>query len=127
MKKILIFILIPILLATCGEFLLKHTINALPPTDNVIGLMGYIKPFFNPLILLSIITIVSGGVLWLVAMSRFELSFLYPFLSINYIAVVLGSQWVLDEKVVWTRYVAIGLIMVGLIIISRSPYSESED
>jgi drug/metabolite transporter (DMT)-like permease len=71
------------------------------------------------------VTIITlGGVLWLVAMSKYELSFIYPYLSINYISVLLGSQWVLHESVGWSRYVSVIFIVIGLVLISRSPHSE---
>lgn len=63
-----------------------------------------------------------GGFLWLIAMSRFELSFIYPFFSINYVVVLVGSSLLLKEEVSWVRYVAIICIFVGLLFISQSHY-----
>ena len=62
----------------------------------------------------------------MVAMSKFELSFLYPFMSLNYVIIVISADFILKEDVSLYRYVAIVFIMIGLAIISRSPYSESD-
>ena len=117
-KNKLLFIFLPVALTTIGEFFLKFTLNSMHNTSIV-------HVFLNPWILLGLGSIFVGGVLWLVAMSKFELSFIYPFLSINYVAIVIGSQWILGEEVSLYRYLSIVLIIAGLIFISRSPFSES--
>jgi uncharacterized membrane protein len=148
MNKILLFILLPVLLTVSGEFLLKATINhqmtkdfqyecansaslivqksEIGVAEKLVGIGVQIKKFVsNPLIVLAALLIVIGGILWVVAMSKFELSFIYPFLSLNYIVIIIGSALFLGEKVTLTRYLSVVLISIGLIIISRSPYSES--
>jgi len=62
--------------------------------------------------------------LWLIAMSKFELSYIYPFLSLNYVIILVGSQLLLGESVSLLRYGSVLLIVIGLVIISRSPYFE---
>ena len=103
-------VLLPVTMTTVGEFVLKHFINIAHQTG------GVIWQSFPIWVAITMIT--WGGILWLVAMSKYELSFIYPFLSINYISIVVGSQWV--------RYLSVIFIVVGLILISRSPNSEAE-
>lgn len=120
------FIFLPIILTTVGEFFLKNHINFL--SESVAGAttgMLHVGFIFNPVIFFALLCIVTGGILWVVAMSKFELSFLYPFLSINYLAIIVGSQVFLKEDVSIYRYVSIVLIIVGLMFISRSPNSEA--
>ena len=76
---------------------------------------------------MAIALIFCGGILWLVAMSKFELSFIYPFMSLNYVVIIIGSQLLLNESVSLSRYIAVGFIGVGLFFISRSPYSEKDN
>jgi drug/metabolite transporter (DMT)-like permease len=111
-------VLLPVTMTTVGEFVLKHFINIAHQTG------GVIWQSFPIWVAITMIT--WGGILWLVAMSKYELSFIYPFLSINYISIVVGSQWVLGEEVSWVRYLSVIFIVVGLILISRSPNSEAE-
>jgi multidrug transporter EmrE-like cation transporter len=146
-RKLFLFIFIPILLTTFGEFVLKHTINTQETKIETSQLSNNVSAILNlseqnnekltaivsvfkscissPKIILATVCIISGGILWLIAMSKFELSFLYPFLSINYICIIIGSQLLLKEEVSIFRYFSIVLIIIGLIIISKSPYSES--
>ncbi len=121
MKKFIFFIALPILLTSVGEFILKHQLNFL------VGSMAGGIHIMNPGVLLALATITSGGILWVIAMSKYELSFLYPFMSINYLVIIVGSQLLLKEAVSPFRYLAMGLIVTGLIFISRSPNSESKE
>jgi len=124
MKKILLFILLPVFLTSLGEVALKNTINHLHLTMSPSAI-----PFimFNPFVILSIFSIVFGGVLWLVGMSKFELSFMYPFLVLNYVFIILGSVFFLHEKVHLYTLVAVLFIVCGLILISRSKYTETKE
>ena len=145
MKQYMLFIGLPVVLTTMGEFILKSTINSIDVSgwmtqfsvgmstpfellnQIVDAIAGFTLLFFlNPLLLLALGCIFVGGLFWLVAMSKFELSFLYPFLSINYVSIVIGSQLFLGESVSLYRYISVVFIIIGLIILSRSPHSERQ-
>lgn len=143
-KPLCIFVLLPIVCNSVGELLLKARLNTLQVGD-VPAYIGAVRQFFflffdgplssymaytlsvmigilcDPIVLASVVTIFSGTVLWLVAMSKFELSYIYPFLSLNYVIIVVGSQWILGESVSLFRYASVLLIVIGLVFISRSP------
>lgn len=121
--------MLPILLTTVGEFILKHAINVNTTADTIqtLGIFdGMVNALQNPMIVSAYICIFLGSILWLIALSKYELSFLYPFLSLSFLFITIGSEWLLDEHVSSTRYIAVLLIIVGLIIISRSPNNEKE-
>tara|TARA_A100001015_G_C14981963_1_gene709853 strand:- start:605 stop:1000 length:396 start_codon:yes stop_codon:yes gene_type:complete len=124
-RRLFFFIIFPIVLATSGEFFLKSAINSNPISlsPNLFESMLILLkvPVNHPMILFSLIIIVTGGVLWIIAMSKFELSFIYPFMSINYVMIMVGSQLFLHESVSLVRYLAVVFIGIGLIFISRSP------
>jgi drug/metabolite transporter (DMT)-like permease len=79
---------------------------------------------FNFSVIFSIFCIIAGGLLWIIGMSKYELSFMYPFLTLNYLLIILGSVFLLHEKVSIFTYLAIFFIVTGLVIISRSKYAE---
>ena len=117
-KRLFVFIFPPIILTVLGEFILKYSINTVSIPISLESVFLLIQ---TPMVVLGFFCLIIGGVLWLVAMTKFELSFVYPFLSINYIVVMLGSDWLLKETVGFNRYMAIVFIIVGLVLISRSP------
>jgi len=121
MLRFLSFVMLPILLTSGGEFLLKHNINAEEAVQVSTGLL----PHLNLFSIMGVLSIFIGGNLWLIAMSKYELSFLYPFYCLNFLIITVGSQLLLGESVSLYRYAAVMLIITGLIFISRSSYSQS--
>ena len=79
----------------------------------------------TPMILVAMVMIFIGSILWLGAMSQYQLSYIYPYLSINFLIITVGSELLLGEKMSLFRYVAVTLIILGLIIISKSPHSSA--
>ena len=109
---------LPILLTGIGEFLLKASVDDVALTFTLDSLWFVAT---SPGIIFGVAFIAISALLWIVGMSQFQLSFMYPFLSLNYVIIIVGSEFLLNEDVQWNRYASIVLIMVGLLIISRSP------
>ena len=63
--------------------------------------------------------VVSVGV-WLVVLSRTEVSVAYPLLSLGYIVTAVAGIYFLGEHVTALRWVGIGVIMIGVYIVSKS-------
>ncbi|MDA1353165.1 MAG: hypothetical protein O3A01_01680 [bacterium] len=122
LQKFLCLVMLPIIMASFGELLLKWSLNTI---DVALDSAGILTMIFNPMVILSVLLIISGGVIWLVAMSKYELSFIYPFLSLNYVIILLGSRAFLGETISTRRVFAIGLIILGLFFISKSPNADS--
>jgi multidrug transporter EmrE-like cation transporter len=117
MKHIIYFIILPILLTVVGEFLLKFAVQHQSIGLDINSLLIILA---SPKIILGVTLIGVSAILWIIGMSKFQLSFMYPFLSLNYGLIIVGSDLILNENVSFNRYLSIGLIAIGLIIISRS-------
>jgi len=57
---------------------------------------------------------------WLVAISRVELSYAYPMISISYVLVVFLSWLIFKEEVGPVRWLGVAIIIFGVYLISRS-------
>ncbi|EKD63158.1 MAG: hypothetical protein ACD_51C00327G0004 [uncultured bacterium] len=57
---------------------------------------------------------------WVLALSKFEMSFAYPFMSLSFVFVVLMSMMIFGENVSLARWAGVGLICLGVVLISRS-------
>ena len=110
-------ILLSILFNVVGEVYLKYSINNLDVSLNYVTALSYI---LNINILLSISCIVVSSIFWLLSMSYFQLSFLYPFLGLNYLGVILSSNLILQEPLSLKHYLSTAFIMIGLLCISKS-------
>jgi multidrug transporter EmrE-like cation transporter len=53
-------------------------------------------------------------------LSRVEVSFAYPFLSIGYVVVAIVGYYFFNESLTLTRILGILIICVGVYLISRS-------
>ena len=52
-------------------------------------------------------------------MTKFELSHAYPFMSLNFVVVLLLSGWFLNEPVTPQRILGVGLIVFGTMVAAR--------
>jgi len=59
-------------------------------------------------------------VVWIVGLSRLPVSQAYPVLSVGYIITALLAWITLHESIGLARWVGIGLIIAGVLIVSRS-------
>jgi len=57
---------------------------------------------------------------WMALLSRVEVSFAYPFLSIGYIISALAAHFLMGESVTPVRIAGIAVICIGVVLISRS-------
>lgn len=62
----------------------------------------------------------------LVVLSRLDLSLAYPLGAMNYVLVVLASAVILDEQVPPMRWVGIGVILLGILVVARSDGARHE-
>ena len=59
-------------------------------------------------------------VLWVMALSRTEVSVMYPMVSIGFALNALLAWWLLGEALSLQRIAGIAVIMVGVILVARS-------
>ncbi|HKJ50623.1 MAG TPA: EamA family transporter [Gammaproteobacteria bacterium] len=59
-------------------------------------------------------------IVWILALSRVDVSIAYPMLSIGYVVNALAAWSLLGEALTTQRVVGIGIIIVGVVVLSRS-------
>lgn len=59
-------------------------------------------------------------VIWIIALSRVDVSIAYPMLSIGYVVSALFAWWFFGETVNAQRWLGIGVILVGVALVARS-------
>jgi multidrug transporter EmrE-like cation transporter len=79
-----------------------------------------IKAAANPFIVAGLFCYVFSVGLWMMVLSRVEVSFAYPFLSIGYVVIALVGYYYFGEKLDPYRITGIALICLGVVFISRS-------
>ena len=79
-----------------------------------------IKLLFDPFIFSGFAAAFIASFFWMATMTKFELSFAYPFMSGAFVLVFLFSVFLFQEAVTWQKIVGLILIVLGIIISSRS-------
>ena len=74
----------------------------------------------NPIVLAGLTLFVVSMGSHLVVLSKVELSFAYPFLSLAYVLVAVWSYFLFGENLNAYRIAGIALICIGTVLISRS-------
>jgi multidrug transporter EmrE-like cation transporter len=114
-------ILFTVLTNAAAQIMLKKGMLALGPVTLEVGLIATVfRTVFNPWVFLGLATFVISMASHLVVLSRVELSFAYPFLSLAYVVVAIYAYYIFKEDVNALRVAGIGLICLGTILISRS-------
>ena len=73
----------------------------------------------DPYIVISLLLTLLAGVTWMIAMTKFDISYAYPFTTLGFVFVFLFSVILFHEPVTWQKVVGLGFIVVGLIISSK--------
>lgn len=58
--------------------------------------------------------------LWIIALSRVDVSVAYPMLSLGYVVSALGAWYFFGEAISLQRMAAIAIILVGVAVLARS-------
>lgn len=120
--KTLGLILLSGVLAVSGQFILKLGMASVGPMALGVDTLATVVPaVVNPLVVLGLLVYVSGTFFWLLVLSRVDLSYAYPFASLNYIVVLLGSWLLLGEQLSLVRMVGVLSICLGVWAISSTP------
>ena len=115
-------ILLSGLLGVGGQVVVKQALAAAGPLplslDAIPTLVWSLAS--NPQIVAGLAVYSCGTFLWLVALSRVDLSYAYPFASLNYIFVLAASWLVLHEEPTPMRLFGVAAICLGVALLSRS-------
>jgi len=117
------YILAASVLGVLGQIMLKAGLASL----GVLSLEPVALPAtllsvaLNPLIVLGLAVTVSGTFFWLILLSRVDLSYAYPFASLNYVLVLAASWLVLGERMSAVRLVGVAAICLGVCLVMRTP------
>ena len=122
MQKYIPLILAVVTTNAISQMMLKQGMNTIGKFEFSGGNLWSMLPVvaFNPWVVGGLAVLVFSMGLHLMALSRVELSFAYPFLSISYILVLIAGYVWFGETVNTSRMIGVGFICVGTFFIARS-------
>ena len=115
-------ILTGVLLNAAAQLLLKagvERVGVIGLTWNSIVSSGF-RLALEPYILGGLLCYVVSVVVWILALSRVDVSIAYPMLSIGYVVTALAAWALLGESLSMVRIVGIAVIILGVFLVARS-------
>ncbi|WP_101842825.1 EamA family transporter [Halobacillus sp. Marseille-P3879] len=101
-----------------GQLILKWKIDqygGLPELwkDKVLFLLQLL---FNPFILSGFLSAFIASLFWMAAMTKFDISYAYPFMSLSFVLVFLLSVLLFGEPISMKKFMGVSLIVIGIIV-----------
>jgi drug/metabolite transporter (DMT)-like permease len=123
MLKTLLLVIVAVVLGGAGHVLLSKGMKPVgdvteAPAGRLGGMMA--RALSNHWVLVGIALQAIFFFVYLALLSRTEVSQLLPLTALDYIVVALLAQWILGEVVTPARWAGIGLIAVGVALVSRT-------
>jgi len=116
------YIFLSIAFAVSSQLIIKWKMSAFSFSDYETIIDKFIFAFgmlFNPYIMLSIIFTLLSGVSWMIAMTKFDISYAYPFTFLGFISVMILSHFLFNENIDTYKIIGSIVIIIGLFIISK--------
>lgn len=110
-----------ILFTVYGQLVIKWRIpfhGHLPDASSE-KLVFLLKLFLDPFILSGFISAFVASLCWMAAMTKFELSYAYPFMGLTFVVVFISSVFLFSESVTLYKILGLALIVLGIFISSR--------
>lgn len=117
-----LYVLGTILFTVYGQLVMKWRISKFGslPEPFIDKLLFLIKLVFDPFIFSSLLSAFIASLFWMAAMTKFNISYAYPFMSFSYVLVFIFSIFIFKEPITIYKMVGLIFIVIGIIISSRS-------
>lgn len=117
-----LLILAATILGVVGQLMLKQGMTQMGPLSvsaaqipQIIWRMGT-----APFVIGGLLIYGSGTFFWLVALSRLDLSYVYPFASLSYVLIFAASWLLFHEQINLLRVLGMLVICAGVFLVARS-------
>ena len=118
-----LYIYLAITFAVSSQVIIKWKMSAISFSDHHSILDKFIFSFFmlfNPYIMIALILTILAELSWMIAMTKFDISYAYPFTTLGFVFIFLFSVFIFNEPVSRPKVIGLILIVFGIIITSGS-------
>ncbi len=120
MLRNMIMIIVTVILNTTGQFMLKAGVNKIGKIDFGNLVASLLKAATNGFILGGFVSYALSAVLWIVILSRTQLSWAFPMVSLSYVITALAAPVLLNETFSYMRLIGILIICLGVFFVSKT-------
>jgi len=117
-----VYIFLTMGLTVYGQLIVKWRIAKFGamPSEFHEKLKFLLSASLDPYIFSMFVAAFLAAVAWMVAMTKFELSYAFPITSLNFVIVVVLSNYLLNEPVSLQKLVGLAFIVFGVTVASRA-------
>lgn len=117
-----LYIFSTIFFTVYGQIMLKWRISKYGslPTDFGDKALFLIKLLLDPLVLSGFVSAFIASMFWMAAMTKFDISYAYPFMSLSFVLVFLLSMVLFHEPANIYKVAGLCLIILGIIVAGKS-------
>jgi len=116
------YVLLTIVLTVYGQLVIKWQVSragGLPAEASAkVGFLLHL--LLNPWVASGLVAALIAALSWMAAMTKLELSFAYPFMSLSFVLVLVLSALLLREPLTLYKIIGMALVVIGLVVSSRS-------
>ncbi|MBI5229331.1 EamA family transporter [Candidatus Micrarchaeota archaeon] len=118
----LLIVFICIGLGVIGQITMKAGMNQVGAIElgKLVDISTLLKVFLNPFVFSGVVCYGLSLLLWLVALSKLNVSFIYPLISISYVLTSFFAVVFLKETVTLWRWTGTALIVIGCFLILKN-------
>ena len=116
-----LYIALTIIFTVYGQLIIKWQVaqSGSLPSGGYQKLYFLLQLVLNPWIVTGFIAAFLASLAWMAAMTKFQLSHAYPFMSLAFIMVLFLSGIFFHEVISWQKITGMILIVVGIIVSSQ--------
>ena len=118
-----LYIFATVFFTVYGQLILKWRLGklsfSLPEGGMGEKLWSLLKIIFDPFIFSGFVSAFIASLFWMAAMTKFQITEAYPFMSLAPAIVFILGVWLLGETFTWGKVIGLVLIMIGIIVTVR--------
>jgi drug/metabolite transporter (DMT)-like permease len=116
-----VLVLVTVLLTVYAQLIVKWQVVEAGPFPHGLPdqLLFLFRLVINPWIISVYLAALAAGLAWMAAMTKLQLSYAYPFMSLSFVFVLVLSAVFFHEPVTWQKSAGIALVVLGLAIGSQ--------
>ena len=116
------YVFLTIVLTVYGQVVIKWQVSKSGglPEAGAAKLGFLLHLLLNPWIASGLAAALVAALSWMAAMTKLELSFAYPFMSLSFVLVLFLSALLLRESLTPYKIIGMALVIIGLFISSRA-------
>lgn len=119
-----LYLFLTIITTVCSQIIIKWRVSSVishwtMPAE-IIGKLGFLfKVVFDPFVFLALCLTFTSGLCWMATMTKFDISYAYPFTMLGFVLVLLFSALLLGENFNLFKIIGCIIIVLGVLVTSR--------